>query len=799
MKNYLDVLNQLKIFGLQLNALIVDGRVHRVRANKQKEKSGWYLLHEMQLDDGSSVIVGTYGEWFGSESNTQKIQLDKKEFSREQIDAIKKRHADDKKRIEAENKARHERCAQTAEYAWKKMSVSGSCDYLQKKGIGAHGVKFSEKSSLIIPVSNTKGHILGLQIILDSKISKERIDKLGRNKEFYPSGMAKKGNFHLIGSPNELILVAEGYATAATLHEATKLPVAVAFDANNIEPVIASLKKHYRNMKFLICADNDSLATCQHCHEKIDLTQNQTTCPNCNKPHGKKNTGIERANLAAVTHACAVVYPQFSDNAERFFAYQQNKGKQTDFNDLMHIESLTSVRVQIENALIEKGWLSKSGRPRAEGGGDVIGLPQLISTVNDILENYTLVSGMDSVMFDHRFRRLISIKEIQNLCRSRDTVGRWKERKDRKTVLPENVGFDPAGTDKKILCNLWGGFEMMPIQGECENILGLLKYMCLEDPIMYDWMLKWLAYPLQNAGAKMKSALVIHGAQGTGKNLFFECVMKIYGQYGRIITQDAIEDKFNDWASKKLFLIADEVVARADLYHIKNKLKSFITSDEIRINPKNMSSYTEQNHVNMVFLSNERMPVVLEEDDRRHGVIWTPVKLDAEFYETVALEVRNGGIEALYHYLMMLDLGNFSEHSKPPMTKAKQDLIHLSKDSTQRFFEDWVTGELGEAIAQPTLSDDIYELYKTWCLLEGVRAAPKFRFIDFLIKRCGVSKERKRYSINMSVTPNPKTFLIPKESVQRNPAQSETMWLGECVKNMKLAIKSFRGGNYENN
>ena len=145
----------------------------------------------MHLDDGSSVIVGTYGEWIGSESNTQKVQLNKKEFSREQIEAIKKRHADDKKRIDAENKARHERCAKTAEYAWRKMAVSGSCDYLQKKGIGAHGVKFSEKSSLIIPVSNTKGHILGLQIILDSKISKERIDKLGRNKEFYPSGMAK--------------------------------------------------------------------------------------------------------------------------------------------------------------------------------------------------------------------------------------------------------------------------------------------------------------------------------------------------------------------------------------------------------------------------------------------------------------------------------------------------------------------------------------------------------------------------------------------------------------------------------
>lgn len=34
-------------------------------------------------------------------------------------------------------------------------------------------------------------------------------------------------------------------------------------------------------------------------------------------------------------------------------------------------------------------------------------------------------------------------------------------------------------------------------------------------------------------------------------------------------------------------MIADEVVARSDVYHIKNKLKALITGYSIRINPKN--------------------------------------------------------------------------------------------------------------------------------------------------------------------------------------------------------------------
>ncbi|MBL7391299.1 primase-helicase family protein, partial [Escherichia coli] len=85
-------------------------------------------------------------------------------------------------------------------------------------------------------------------------------------------------------------------------------------------------------------------------------------------------------------------------------------------------------------------------------------------------------------------------------------------------------------------------------------------------------------------------------------------------------------DKFNDWASGKLFMIADEVVARQELFHIKNKLKALITGDCIRINPKNVAAHDERNHVNLVFLSNEKQPLVLEKDDRRFMVMWTPDK-----------------------------------------------------------------------------------------------------------------------------------------------------------------------------
>ena len=111
--------------------------------------------------------------------------------------------------------------------------------------------------------------------------------------------------------------------------------------------------------------------------------------------------------------------------------------------------------------------------------------------------------------------------------------------------------------------------------------------------------------------------------------------MSIFGLYGQVIDQDALEDKYNDCFSRKLFLVADEVIARQEMYHVKNKLKGMITGTRIRINPKNVKSYWETNHCNIIFLSNETMPLVLERDDGRFVVVWTPPKLSEAFYKDV--------------------------------------------------------------------------------------------------------------------------------------------------------------------
>jgi hypothetical protein len=347
-----------------------------------------------------------------------------------------------------------------------------------------------------------------------------------------------------------------------------------------------------------------------------------------------------------------------------------------------------------------------------------------VDGVESALKRYSLVYGSGSVAFDHQEHMLVKLADVRDACTNKNFVRDWQADSRRRIVRIEQVGFDPSGADSNITCNLWGGWPTTPKQGNCDRLLQLLSLLCSEedDPkALFEWVVKWLAYPIQNPGAKMKTAIVMHGPQGAGKNLFFEAYMSIFGEYGRVIDQSSVEDKFNDWASRKLFLIADEVVARQELYHMKNKLKGLITGDHIRINPKNVTPHDERNHVNLVFLSNETQPVVLERDDRRYCVIWTPPKEEKEFYAEVRREVREGGVAALHWYLLNeVDLTGFENGTLPPDTRAKRELIELSMDSTERFWNEWISGRLDPVPVVPCLSRDFYVMYRIWANQTGV-------------------------------------------------------------------------------
>lgn len=142
------------------------------------------------------------------------------------------------------------RQAKIANRAVSVMAMSqrhGDSPYATKKAINPISSKF-HGSCLIIPIFDPKNWEL---------VSWQRIYPSGRKR--FPFGGKKQGCCHIIGQidPTKPMIICEGYATGCTLHEATGLPIIVAFDAGNLLPVAKAIRAMHKNTPIIIAADND--------------------------------------------------------------------------------------------------------------------------------------------------------------------------------------------------------------------------------------------------------------------------------------------------------------------------------------------------------------------------------------------------------------------------------------------------------------------------------------------------------------------------------------------------------------
>src|SRR6185436_13424005 len=106
----------------------------------------------------------------------------------------------------------------------------------ERKRVGSYGVRVESDGTTLIPMRTLAGELASLQLI-----------KADGEKRFLP-GAPARDLLHWLGSPDDAssIAIAEGYATAATIHGATGLPVACAFNAGNLPGIARMLRERFR-------------------------------------------------------------------------------------------------------------------------------------------------------------------------------------------------------------------------------------------------------------------------------------------------------------------------------------------------------------------------------------------------------------------------------------------------------------------------------------------------------------------------------------------------------------------------
>ena len=242
--------------------------------------------------------------------------------------------------------------------------------------------------------------------------------------------------------------------------------------------------------------------------------------------------------------------------------------------------------------------------------------------------------------------------------------------------------------------NVWRGWGSLPQPGDVTRWLDLLSSN-VEDPLLIDWILDWLAYPLQNPGKKLTTLLLIFGPSGTGKDMFLRPLHRIYGAANSVkVSNDELRSTFTSLYSQKQFIHADELKRVRDAAdQINQKIKAFVTNEQMVVNRKGDPEYYVRNTGNLAITSNYYDCLKLDEDDRRAGVIrWTPVTDlcdhrgdQAYWLDYLQWADSPHGASSIFNFLLTRDLTRFDPGAWAPSTEAKAEVIDAARSPVERF------------------------------------------------------------------------------------------------------------------
>jgi putative DNA primase/helicase len=219
---------------------LVDGKLERYRVVGDKAGScnGWAVLHQRPHR------AAAFGSWKTGESHTWHEAKPSTLDPAARAELQRQLRAMQQARAEEEGKVRAEAAAKAARLWEKAKPATDGHAYLQAKQVRAYGIR-QLREMLVIPARDEAGRLHTLQFISPDGA-----------KRFLTGGRIR-GCYAAIGRPADVLLVCEGYATAATLFQATGHAAAAAFSAGNLEPVARALRAKFPRLALVLAADND--------------------------------------------------------------------------------------------------------------------------------------------------------------------------------------------------------------------------------------------------------------------------------------------------------------------------------------------------------------------------------------------------------------------------------------------------------------------------------------------------------------------------------------------------------------
>lgn len=245
----------------------------------------------------------------------------------------------------------------------------------------------------------------------------------------------------------------------------------------------------------------------------------------------------------------------------------------------------------------------------------------------------------------------------------------------------DRVEFIPRDNTPPNIYNLWRGFGVPDVEGECNLLLKhLYENICGGVEEYYEYLLNWMARAVQFPWRPGYTAVVLRGAMGAGKGVAINAFGRLFGRhYLSIRDTRHLVGNFNEHLQDCCVLFADEAFYAGDTRN-ESSLKALITEPTLAIEGKGLKTVTSPNFLHILMASNSDWVVPASVEDRRFFIldVLPGKKNNTSYFRPMMEQLEQGGYSGLLYMLKRRDIAKF-DVTLIPQTRAlgQQKLLSL--------------------------------------------------------------------------------------------------------------------------
>lgn len=349
--------------------------------------------------------------------------------------------------------------------------------------------------------------------------------------------------------------------------------------------------------------------------------------------------------------------------------------------------------------------------------------------------------------------------------------------------------------DGSLLVNTWKGYSVTPRPGNVDPWLDQIDSMFTEKEARH--LIDRMAYDVQFPHLKCKWHPLIIGVQGSGKGSIFEPLRRIFStSYGTML-EEAVKSGYDDELVRNKIVFLDEIKGLSGSTYEKLKAYSAADADAMfALNKKGEPKFMMPALWSFYAMSNHTDAMKLDAEERR----WLVLKTERgamSFEEATSYHtwLKNGGVSAVFDFLLNRDLSEFDDTMTPMKTRAMYDMAEAAvprwKVVLDEYMttEDWyVTEDLG-LVNYASLSEKINREHRVSSTISGVKRYLEQTLGWGRIERIGTAVAKT----DGKVRRQPVTLLAPLDSHLHDSMLRGTELYREIERLTNSAAKDFHG------